>query len=49
MIELNVISNTSKYDYLKEELKSKILDIFEKKKIEELEFEKIISNTKNKE
>lgn len=36
MIKLNVISNTSKYDYLKEEFKSKILDRFEKKKIEEL-------------
>ena len=36
MIKLNVISNTNKYDYLIKEFKSKILDRFEKKKIEEL-------------
>lgn len=36
MIKLNIISKTNKYDYLIEELKSKILDRFEKKKIEEI-------------
>ena len=42
MIKLNVISNASKYDYLVKDFKNKILDILEKKKIEELfKFDKI--------
>lgn len=36
MIKLSVVPNTNKYNYLVEEIKSKILERFEKKKIEEL-------------